>query len=102
MESRQIRESRMAKNGRSLPFHIFPAVFLAVPPLFSPVFHDFGQKRQKRVPKNGGTGKEKMRSFPVSFPFPFFYRSLPGTTLLVLCFCFVCTNWFYVLQIYHT
>ena len=27
---------------------------------------------KKRVPKNGGTGKERTRSFPVSFPFPFF------------------------------
>ena len=40
--------------------------------LFSPFFHDFGQKREKRVPKNGGTGKERMHFFPVPFPFPFF------------------------------
>ena len=37
------------------------------------------------MPKNGGTGKERTRSFPVSFPFPFFYRSLPGTSLTQIC-----------------
>ena len=62
-------------NGKERPFFTVPHLssrFLAVPPFFSPVFHDFGQKREKKVPKNGGTGKEKTRSFPVSFPFPFF------------------------------
>ena len=46
--------------------------FFAVPALFSPVLDDFRQKREKRSLKNGGTGKERTRSFPVSFPFPFF------------------------------
>ena len=63
-------------NGVERPFFAVPHLscrFLAVPPRFSPVFHDFGQKREKkRVPKNGGTGKERTRSFPVSFLFPFF------------------------------
>ena len=58
-------------NGEERLFFAVPHLssrFLAVPPLFSCVFHDFGQKREKkRVPKNGGTGKERTRSFPVSF-----------------------------------
>ena len=33
------------------------------------------------MPKNGGTGKERTRFFPVSFSFPFFYLSFPGTSL---------------------
>ena len=63
-------------NGEERLFFAVPhlsCLFLAVPPLFSPVFHNFGQKQEKkRVPKNGGTGKERKRFFPVSFPFPDF------------------------------
>ena len=66
------------------PFFAVPHLsnpFFAVLPLFSPVFHDFGKKREKRVLKNGGTGKERKAFFPVTFPFLVFYLSFPGTSL---------------------
>ena len=73
------------ERGRTTPRPLSTSfqLFVAVPPLFSPVFHDFGQKRDKRVPKFWGTGKERKAFFPVSFPFPFFYHSFPGTSLAV-------------------
>ena len=75
-QKNEISPNSTVWNGMERPFFAVPHLsyrFLAVPPRFSPVFHDFGQKREKkRVPKNGGTGKEGTRSFPVSFPFPFF------------------------------
>ena len=46
--------------------------FFVVPTLFSPVFDDFCQNREKRSSKNRGTGKERKALFPVSFPFLFF------------------------------
>ena len=72
MESRQIRESGMAKNGRSSPFHIFPAVFWPFRLFFHLFFMILARYGKKRVPKNGGTGKERTRFFPISLPFPFF------------------------------
>ena len=72
MESRQILQFGTAWNGRSSPFHIFPAVFGPFLLVFHPFFMILVKTGKKWVPKNRGTGKERTRSFPVSFPFPFF------------------------------
>ena len=61
-------------NGVERPFFAVSHLssrFFAVPPLFSPVFHDCSKKGEKRVPKNGGMGKERKAFFPVPFPFLF-------------------------------
>ena len=53
-------------NGVERPFFAVPhlsTVFFAVPALFHTVLDDFRQKREKKVVKNGGTGKEETRSF---------------------------------------
>ena len=67
--------------------HLF-SLFFAVPPLFSPVFDDFCQKGEKRVSKNGGTGKEEKRSSQFlsrSHFFPFLSKkSLPATVGSIL------------------
>ena len=62
-------------NGVERPSFAVPhlsSLCFALPPLFSPVFDDFRQKREKRSSENGGTGKERKAFFPVSFPDPFF------------------------------
>ena len=69
-ESRQIRESRTAKNGRSSPFHIFLAVFWPFHLVFHPFFHDFGQKREKN-----GCPKMEERERKERVPFPFLSHS---------------------------
>ena len=66
------------------PFFAVPHLscrFLAVPPRFSPVFHDFGQKRKKNgCPKMEEPERKERVPFPF-FPVPIFSRSLPGTSL---------------------
>ena len=52
------------------PFFGLSSRFLAVPPLFSPVFHDFGQKREKN-----GCPKMEERERKERVPFPFLSRS---------------------------
>ena len=84
-ESRQILQFGTVWNGRSWPFHIFPAVFLAVPPRFSPVFHDFGQKRKKTGAQKWRNGKGKNAFLSRFFPIPVFSRSLPSTSLVDSC-----------------
>ena len=74
-------------NGEERPFFAVPHLscrFWAVPPRFSPVFHDFGQKREKNgCPKM----EERERKERVSFPFlsrsRFFpFRSAHMSTLI--------------------
>ena len=60
-------------NGVEQPFFAVPHLscrFLAVPPRFSPVFHDFGQKREKN-----GCPKMEERERKERVPFPFLSRS---------------------------
>ena len=60
-------------NGVERPFFTVPHLsyrFLAVPPRFSPVFHDFGQKREKNV-----CPKMEERERKERIPFPFLSRS---------------------------
>ena len=54
---------------RSTFFHRF---FLPFQPFFHPFLTIFAKNGKKRSSKIGGTGKERTRSFPVSFPFPVF------------------------------
>ena len=71
-------------NGEEWPFFAVPHLssrFLAVPPLFSPVFHDFGQKGEKKGAQKWRNGKGKNAFLSRFFPVPIFYRSLPGTSL---------------------
>ena len=60
--------------------------FFAVPPLFSPVFHDFGQKGEKKGAKKWRNGKGKNAFLSRFFPIPVLYLSFPGT-------CLVCGLW---------
>ena len=71
-ESRQILQFGTVWNGRSSPFHIFPPFFLLFQLFFHPFLTIFTKNGKKRSSKNGGTGKERTRSFPVSFLFLFF------------------------------
>ena len=60
-------------NGVERPFFAVPHLscrFLAIPPRFSPVFHDFGQKREKN-----GCPKMEERERKERVPFPFLSRS---------------------------
>ena len=60
-------------NGVEQPFFAVPHLscrFLAAPPRFSPVFHDFGQKREKM-----GCPKMEERERKEHVPFPFLSRS---------------------------
>ena len=75
-------------NGVERPFFAVPHLscrFLAVPPRFSPVFHDFGQKREKTGAQKWRNGKGKNAFLSRFFPVPVFSRSLPGTSLTCRC-----------------
>ena len=72
-------------NSVERPFFAVPHLscrFLAVPPRFSPVFHDFGQKREKNGCPKWRNGKGKNAFLSHFFPVPVFSRSLPGTSLV--------------------
>ena len=63
-------------NGVERPFLAVPHLscrFLAVPPRFSPAFHDFGQKREKNgCPKMEERERKERVSFLFLSRFPFF------------------------------
>ena len=73
-------------NGVERPFFAVPhlsSIFFAVPALFSPVFDDFRQKREKkgRQKMEERERKEERVPFQCSFPVPIFSRSFHSAHL---------------------
>ena len=73
-------------NGEEWPFFAVPHLssrFLAVPPLFSHVFHDFGQKWEKTGAQKWRNGNGENAFLSHFFPIPVFSRSLPSASLVI-------------------
>ena len=81
-ESRQILQFGTARNGRSSPFHIFPAVFGPFRPVFHPFFTILARNGKKTGAQKWRNGKGKNAFLSRFFPVPVFSRSLPGTSLV--------------------
>ena len=86
-------------NGVERPFFAVPhlsTVFLPFQPFLHPFLTIFAKNGKKRSSKNGGTGKERTRSFQflsrsVFFPFPFqehLYRGRGSSTTSEVCWVF--------------
>ena len=73
-----LERARMALQPLSRSFLPF---FHRSSPFFTR-FSRFWLKREKRVSEFRETGKERKEFFPVSFPFPFFHLSFPGTSVV--------------------
>ena len=83
----------MAKNRRSLPFHIFPAVFWPFRLFFHPFFMILAKNGKKTGAQKWRNGKGKNVFLSHFFPVPIFSRSLPGTSLV--------WKWINILQGYN-
>ena len=82
MESRQILQFGTVWNGRSSPFHIFPAVFWPFRLVFHPFFMILARNGKKTGAQKWRNGKGKNAFLSRFFPVPVFSRSLPGTSLV--------------------
>ena len=80
-ESRQILQFGTAWNGRSSPFHIFPAVFGPFRLVFHPFFMILARNGKKTGAQKWTNGKGKNAFLSRFFPIPVFSRCLPGTSL---------------------